>query len=59
MAQRMAPPQFGVDDTVRFIGTDTVLTIRQCNPATLEYRVQRGDDAAGIEWVPEIYLELA
>jgi hypothetical protein len=43
---------------MRFIGTDTALTIRQFNRKALEYQVQRRDDAASLEWAPEIYLEL-
>jgi hypothetical protein len=58
MTRRTAATKFGVDDTVRFIGTDIALTTRQFNRETLEYQVQRGDDAASLEWAPEIYLEL-
>ena len=58
MTRRTAATKFGVDDTVRFIGTDTALTIRQFNREKLEYQVQRGDDAASLEWATEIYLEL-
>jgi hypothetical protein len=58
MARRKAAPKFGVDDTVRFIGTDTALTIRQIDQETLEYEVQWGDDAASLEWASEIYFEL-
>ena len=39
-------------------GTDTIQTVRQYNAETLEYQIQRGNDAASIEWVPEIYPEL-
>jgi hypothetical protein len=59
MTQGMASPKFGVDETVRFIGTDTALTIRQYNSETIEYQVQWGDDAESIEWVSGIYLEHA
>ena len=50
MTRRAAATKFGVDDTVRFIGTDTALTISQFNRETFEYQVQRGDDAASLEW---------
>jgi hypothetical protein len=48
MTQRKAAPKFGVDDTVRFIGADTALTVRQIDQETLEYKVQLGDDAAEV-----------
>ena len=54
----VAAPGFVVDDRVRFIGTDTIQTVRQYNAETLEYQIQSSDDAASIDWVPEIYLEL-
>ena len=54
----MAVVKFGVGDVVRFIGTDTLLTVREYNPETLEYRVQRGDDRASSQWAPEIYFEV-
>jgi hypothetical protein len=59
MTQSMAVAKFGVDDAVRFVGTDALLAIRQYNPETLEYQVQQGEDAATLEWVPGIYLEQA
>lgn len=58
MKRRTAATRFGADDTVRFIRTDATLAIRQVNRETLQYQVQRGDDAASLEWAPEIYLEL-
>jgi hypothetical protein len=53
----MAAAKFGVGDTVRFIGTDTLLTVKQYREATQEYRLQL-DDLASSEWVSQIYLEL-
>jgi hypothetical protein len=53
----MAAGKFVVDDRVRLIGTDTILTVRQYNAETFEYQVQRSDDAT-LEWVLGIYLEL-
>jgi hypothetical protein len=58
MTRRKAAPKFGVDDTVRFIGTDNPITVREYNPEKLEYRVKRGDDIASSQWASEIYLEL-
>jgi hypothetical protein len=49
--------KFRAGDSVRFIGTDRSLTVTQYNPATLEYRVQRGDDYFGGRWVSEIQIE--
>jgi hypothetical protein len=53
----MAVAKFRAGDSVRFIGTDRVLTVTQYNPETLEYRVQRGDDYFGSQWVSEIHIE--
>jgi hypothetical protein len=50
--------KFGVGDSVRFIGTDNPVTVRQYNPETLAYRVQRGDNGASSQWASEIYFEL-
>jgi hypothetical protein len=50
--------KFGVGDTVRFVGTDQHLAVREYNPQTLEYQIRRGDDPASSEWVSGIYLEL-
>jgi hypothetical protein len=50
--------KFRLGDTVRFIGTDTLLTVSEYNPETLEYRVQRSDDLASSQWALGIYLEL-
>jgi hypothetical protein len=55
--RRMTMVKFGVGDVVRFIGTDRALTVTQYNPETLEYRVQRGDDHFGGQWISEIYIE--
>lgn len=49
--------KFGVGDSVRFIGTDTLFTIMQYNAETLEYQVQHGPDLARSQWVLEEYLE--
>jgi hypothetical protein len=50
-----------VDDHDRLgsAGHDNPITVRGYNPETLEYRVQRGDDHASSQWVPEIYFEPA
>lgn len=57
--ERTAAAKFGVDDKVRFIGTDTIQTVTQYNTETLEYRVQRSNEEASVVWVSGIYLELA
>jgi hypothetical protein len=49
--------KFRPGDSVRLIGTDRSLTVTQYNPETLEYRVQRGDDYFGSQWVSEIHIE--
>lgn len=49
---------FGVGDTVLFVGTDQHLTVRDCNPQTIEYQIWRSDDLASSQWVSGIYLEL-
>ncbi len=54
----MAADKFGRNDTVRLIGTDAHLTVKQYNERTYEYQVQRGNDAASMVWVLGIYLEL-
>jgi hypothetical protein len=54
----MAAAKFGVGDTVRFIGTDRLLTVTGYREATQEYRLQHRDDLASSQWVSEIYLEL-
>jgi hypothetical protein len=54
----MNAAKFGVGDTVRFIGTDTLLTVTRYRKATDEYRLQGRDDLASSQWVLEIYLEL-
>jgi hypothetical protein len=54
----MAAARFEVNDTVRLIGTEVLLTVRQYNRRTHEYQVQRGNDSANFEWVLAIYLEL-
>jgi hypothetical protein len=54
----MAKAKFRMGDHVRFIGTDTVQTLRHYNENTREYEIQLGDDATGAVWVPAIYLEL-
>jgi hypothetical protein len=51
------PANFGLGDTVRFVGTETPFTVRQYDKATHEYQVQRGDDDASLEWVLGVYLE--
>jgi hypothetical protein len=61
MTEKIAAAKFGVNDTVRFIGTDTIFTVRLHHYVDewYLYQVQRSDDVATIEWVPEIYLEHA
>jgi hypothetical protein len=56
--ETMAAAKFAMNDEIRFIGTDTPLTVKQYDEGTREYQVQRGDDRTSVEWVPEIYLEL-
>jgi hypothetical protein len=54
----MTAVKFVEGDTVRFIGTGTPYVVREYNPKTLEYRVQRGDESASGQWASEIYFEL-
>jgi hypothetical protein len=54
MHSRMETAKFRADDNVRFVGTDTVLAIWKYNAETAEYQVQRGDDAASLEWVEHL-----
>ena len=54
----MAAAKFKVGDTVRFIGTDQHLTVKQYRTAPRQYQVQRDNDEINVEWVMEIYLEL-
>jgi hypothetical protein len=56
--ETMAAAKFAMNDAIRFIGTDTPLTVKQYDEGTRQYQVQRGDDGTSAEWVPEIYLEL-
>jgi hypothetical protein len=42
----MAAVKFGMGDTVRFIGTETPLTVKRYHKTTHEYRLQCGDDFA-------------
>jgi hypothetical protein len=55
--EAMAEAKFGIGDHVRFIGTDTVQTVRQFNEDTSEFLVQNGDDPASAVWVRGKYLE--
>lgn len=61
MTEKIAAAKFRVDDNVRFIGTDTIFTVKHHHheSESHEYQVQRGDDVASIEWVSECYLEHA
>ena len=61
MTEKIAAAKFGVDETVRFIGTDRIFTVKQHHyeSESHEYQVQRGGDVATIEWVSECYLEHA
>jgi hypothetical protein len=54
-----ATAKFGVDNDVRFIGTDTIYSVRRYDKDMLQYQVQGGDDSASLLWVSEIYLEQA
>lgn len=51
--------KFRVGDAVRFIGTETLQTVKQYHKATQEYNVQRGDDGASSQRALGIYLEWA
>jgi hypothetical protein len=53
----MATVKFGVGNSVRFIGADRALTVREYDPVSQQYLLQRGDDLASREWVSEIYIE--
>ena len=53
----MAAARFAVGDTVRFIGTDSIFTVKQYNDETCQYQVQRGNDASSVEWAFGVYLE--
>ena len=53
------PAKLRLGDTVRFIGTETLLTVTQYDQAAEEYQVQQGDDEASSQWVLGIYLECA
>jgi hypothetical protein len=53
----MSAAKFGVNDPVRLIGTDTVQTVMQYNPKTLEYQLKSGGDEAVPVWILGIYLE--
>ena len=55
----MAAAKFAVGDTVRFIGTDTIYTVKRYNDQTCQYQVQRSDDAASVECAFGVYLEHA
>jgi hypothetical protein len=61
MPEKIAAAKFRVDDTVRFIGTDTIFAVKLHHHEyeSNEYQVQRGDDVASIQWVSECYLEHA
>jgi hypothetical protein len=50
--------KFGVNDRVRFIGTDTIQTVMQYNSKTLEYQLKSGSDETVPVWILGIYLEL-
>jgi hypothetical protein len=54
----MIEPKFETDDTVQFIGTNTLFTVTKCRKRMHEYQVQRGDKTTDRQWVAEIYLEL-
>ena len=59
MTGRMLEPKFETDDTVQFIGTNTLFTVTKCRKRMNEYQIQRGDKTTDRQWVAEIYLELA
>ena len=52
----MAAGKFAVGDMVRFIGTHTLLIVRQHRQGTDQYQIQQGEEAA-MEWVLGIHLE--
>jgi hypothetical protein len=54
-----AAAKFEANDTVRFIGTETLYKVTHSHENKHVYQVQRGDDAASSEWVEAIYLEQA
>jgi hypothetical protein len=58
MTRRMIEAKFETDDTVRFIGTDTLFTVTKCHKRMHEYQIQRGDKTTDRQGVAEIYLEL-
>jgi hypothetical protein len=51
--------KFAVDGHVRFIGTETIYTVRHYDKDVPQYQVQCGDDRASLVCVSEIYLEQA
>jgi len=55
----MAKAKFAVGDSVRFIGTDTIYTVRRYSDETCQYQVQRGDATYSVECVFGVYLEPA
>jgi hypothetical protein len=46
MTRRMSEAEFKTDDTVRFIGIDTLYTVTKCHKRMHEYQIQRGDETA-------------
>jgi hypothetical protein len=58
VTRRMIEGKFETDDTVRFIGTDTLFTVTKCHKRTHEYQIQCNDRVADRQRVAEIYLEL-
>ncbi len=39
----MLEPKFETDDTVQFMGTNTLFTVTKCRKRMHEYQIQRGD----------------
>ena len=58
MTKSSAAAKFGINDIVRFIGTDIALTVTEYNEETRLYQVQRSAGGASSQWVLGIYLEL-
>ena len=50
----MLEPKFETDDTVRFIGTNTLFTVTKCRKRTHEYQIQRGDKTTDRQWVADV-----
>jgi hypothetical protein len=56
--RRMPAAEFGVNDRVRLVGTDTVPTVMRYDPKTFEYQLKSGSDEVVPVWILGIHLEL-